>query len=316
MKTIPLRSGATIPAIGLGTWKASPGMVGKAVKEALKSGYQHVDCAAVYQNEKEIGQALFEVFANDDIKREEVWITSKLWNTAHKKEHVIPALKQTLFDLQLDYLDLYLMHWPVAFKPGLKGFPQSDEDYLSLDEVPLIETWNAMLEAKKQGLIKHAGVSNFSAKKLMDLLSKTTDGPEMNQVELHPFLHQDELLSFCKENNIALTAYSPLGSTDRATQMKAANEPSLLDNEVVNKIAKQKNATPAQVLICWSVQRGTAVIPKSTNPGRIKENLASGQLELSQEDMKALKGLDMHYRYVHGKFFETSDGKYHNIYDE
>jgi alcohol dehydrogenase (NADP+) len=153
MKELTFKNGDKIDAIGLGTWKSDPGKVGNAVKTALKVGYRHIDCAAVYGNEKEVGEALQESFSELDINREDVWITSKLWNTAHKSDDVIPALKRTLSDLQLNYLNLYLMHWPIAFKPDLEGFPQSDDDFLSLDEVPLIETWEAMLEAKKEGLI-------------------------------------------------------------------------------------------------------------------------------------------------------------------
>ena len=316
MKTLRFDNEDELEAIGLGTWKSAPGEVGDAVLEALKIGYKHIDCAAVYGNEAEVGQALQEAFELNIIKRQRLWVTSKLWNNAHKSEDVIPALKQTLKDLQLNYLDLYLMHWPVAFKSGLKGFPEKDEDFLSLDEVPIIETWQAMVEAKKQGLVKHLGVSNFSIPKLQNLIDKTDDQPEMNQVELHPFLQQDELLDFCHKNDIHLTAYSPLGSGDRSAQMKADDEPSLLDDNTIKAIASKHNASPAQVLISFHLHRHTAVIPKSTNPGRIKENLKSANLKLDEADLNKIKDLDRHYRYVNGKFFETSDGKYTNVYDE
>lgn len=315
MKTLKFRNAETIDAIGLGTWKSEPGKVEEAVYSALKSGYTHIDCALVYGNEAEVGKALNKALNEGILTREDLWITSKLWNNAHRKEDVIPALQQTLNDLQLDYLDLYLMHWPVAFRSGLEGFPESDDDYLSLEEVPLIETWNAMLNAKKQGLVKHLGVSNFSIEKLKGLIEQTEDSPEMNQVELHPYLQQEELLEFCHSNNIHLTAYSPLGSGDRADEMKAEDEPSLLENKTINEIAEKHNSTPAQILIAFHLHRNTAVIPKSTNAGRIKENLESAEVKLEKEDMKKLKALDRHYRYVNGKFFENNS-KYSNIYDE
>lgn len=315
MKTLKFRNNDEMPAIGLGTWKSAKGKVEEAVKIALEEGYRHIDCAATYGNEAEIGNAFSKVFSEGKIKREDVWVTSKLWNDSHQKEHVIPALKQTLKDLQLDYLDLYLMHWPVAFKHGV-GFPEKDDDYLSLEEVPIIETWNAMIEAKKQGLVKHIGVSNFSIKKLEDLMSKTEDIPEMNQVELHPFLQQDSLLEFSKKNNIHLTAYSPLGSGDRIKEMKAENEPSLLEEPVIKKIAEKHSATPGQILISWSVERGTAVIPKSTSKGHIISNLESEKIHLDSQDMEEIAKLDRHFRYVTGEFFVTKGNPYENIYDE
>jgi len=316
MKSFKFRNGDTVEAIGLGTWKSDPGKVGAAVESALKTGYRHIDCAAVYGNEAEVGNALAETFSTTDINRENVHITSKLWNTAHRKQDVIPALKKSLNDLKLDYLDLYLMHWPVAFKPGLEGFPQGEEDYLSLDEVPIIETWEAMLEAKQQGLIRHAGVSNFSIEKLEDLKSKTDDFPEMNQVELHPYLQQQELVDYGKANDMLITAYSPLGSSDRPEMMKSDDEPALLDNDVIGSIAEKHDATPAQVLIKWAVGRDTIVIPKSTNEGRIAENLKSAEIDLDSEDHEKIKELNIPYRYLDGEMFETENGMYSNVFDD
>ena len=315
MKTLKFKNGDNMEAIGLGTWKSEKGEVSKAVEIALNNGYKHIDCAATYGNEAEVGEAFAKVFSKGKIKRDDIWVTSKLWNNAHRKEDVIPALKNTLKDLQLEFLDLYLIHWPVAFKPDV-SFPEKAEDYLSLDEVPIIETWKAMLQAKEEGLVKHIGVSNFSIPKLKDLISKTDHKPEMNQVELHPYLQQDKLLEFCKKEGINVTAYSPLGSGDRPDEMKADDEPSLLENTTIVKIAKKHGASPGQILIKWSEQRGTAVIPKSTNEKRIKENIQSAGYSLDQEDLKEIANLDKHFRYVTGKFFETEGNSYSNIYDD
>lgn len=315
MKKLKFNNGDQMDAIGLGTWKSEKGKVTEAVKIALENGYKHIDCAATYGNEAEVGEAFKEIFGKGEVKRDDVWVTSKLWNNAHKKEDVIPALKKTLDDLNLEYLDLYLMHWPVAFKPGV-AFPEKPEDFLSLEEVPLSETWNEMVKAKEQGLVKHVGVSNFSIQTLENLLKETDHTPEMNQVELHPYLQQDELLEFCSRKGINVTAYSPLGSGDRPDQMKADDEPSLLENPVIERIAKKHGANAGQILIKWSEQRGTAVIPKSTNKERIIGNLASAGFQLDKEDLKEIAELDKHFRYVTGKFFEMDGNSYENIYND
>ena len=317
MKRLTYKNGDQMDAIGLGTWKSEPGEVGKAVIEAVKIGYRHIDCAAIYNNEKEIGDALTQLFAEGIVKREDLWITSKLWNNAHKRADVVPALKQTLSDLQLDYLDLYLIHWPVVFKPE-EVFPQSGAGYLSLEEVPISETWEGMEETVSSGLARHIGVSNFSSKKIEELLKTAKVQPEMNQVELHPFLQQNELISYCHDHNIFMTAYSPLGSLDRAAQMKKEDEPNLLQNETISAIAEKHGKSSAQVLIAWAAQRGTSVIPKSVNPERLKQNLDSGNVVLSGEDMSAIAQLDAHYRIVDGSFWEKEDNTYTvaNLWDE
>lgn len=317
MKTFKFKNNDEMPVLGLGTWKSNPGEVYDAVREAIKIGYRHIDCAALYGNEPEIGQAFADAFKDGDVKRSDLWVTSKLWNNAHIKADVKPALKQTLKDLQLDYLDLYLIHWPVVLKPGVV-FPSSEDDFLSLEEVPTTETWEAMEDCAKAGLTKHIGVSNFTVKKIKDLLTKCEIAPEVNQIELHPFLQQNEMLEFCNKENIVLTAYSPLGSTDRPPQFKAPNEPSLFENPTIVEIAKTKGISSAQVLISWAVQRGTSVIPKSVNPGRMKQNLDAADITLSSEEMKKIADMDRHARFIVGQFWDAPSHGYsvQTLWDE
>ncbi|MFO7764080.1 MAG: aldo/keto reductase [Wenzhouxiangellaceae bacterium] len=316
MKQMEFRNGDKIDAIGLGTWKSDPGEVGRAVEAALEAGYRHIDCAAIYRNEAEVGEALAKVFARGEIRREDVHITSKLWNNAHMPDDVAPALKKTLSDLKLDYLDLYLIHWPVAFRPGLEGFPETESDFLTPDQAPVAETWEAMLEVRDKGLTRHAGVSNFSTRKLDRLAAAGAEMPEMNQVELHPYLQQDKLLAWCRERDVLVTAYSPLGSSDRPDSMKGEDEPSLLENEVIGEIAEKHGASPAQILIAWAVARDTIVIPKSTSPERIRQNLESANVALDDADMNRIQSLDRHYRYIGGNVFRTESGLYGNIFDD
>jgi len=315
MDTIEFDNNDTMQSIGLGTWKAKDDEVKHAVKAALAIGVRHIDTAAGYFNEEEIGEVLTATFAEGQIKREDVFITSKLWNDAHQKGRVIPALKDSLKKLKLEYLDLYLMHWPVAFKPGVFQ-PDGAEDYLTPEEAPIIETWRQMEESKKQGLVKHIGVSNFSKEKLQDLIEKAEQKPEMNQVELHPFLQQKELLEYCNSQGIKMTAYSPLGSGDRPEEMKGEDEPNLMEIDIINDIAKKQGATPVQVLLKWHIKRGAAVIPKSTSNDHIKSNFEAAEVTLDREDMDKIASLDRGYRFMTGKAFEEPSKGYKNIYDE
>ncbi len=302
MKTIELRDGTKMPALGLGTWKSEPDEVYGAVRAALEVGYRHIDCAAIYLNEQDVGRALRDAFAAGDAERRDVWVTSKLWNDSHAPGAVQRALETSLEKLGLDYLDLYLIHWPVALRPGTL-LPRSPEEFIPLSELPLEATWEAMLEASKTGLARHVGVSNFNRPKIDRLVAATGEAPAVNQVELHPYLQQDELVHACREMGIAVTAYSPLGSPDSAAMMGREDDVLLTEHSTIVRIAKARSATPAQVLIAWALHRGTSVIPKSVNPGRIAENLGADTLDLTADDMSAIAALDRNARFVDGRFW-------------
>ena len=306
-----------IPPFGLGTWKSKPDEVYRAVAEAIRLGYRHIDCARIYGNEAEVGRALSEALESGAVERDELWITSKLWNDRHEPGEVAGALAETLTDLRLDHLDLYLVHWPVAIRKGA-SVPLSAGDMISLNDLPLASTWKAMEEQAAAGRARHIGVSNFSARKLEDLCERAERAPEMNQIELHPYLQQSDLVATCKRLGVGVTAYSPLGSRDRPASLVAEGEPVLLEDPVIGEIAARLEASPAQVLIKWAIQRGTAVIPKSTNPARLAENLAATALELSDADMAAIAALDRHRRYVDGSFWqiEGSDYTVASLWDE
>ncbi|MEM9943624.1 MAG: aldo/keto reductase, partial [Planctomycetota bacterium] len=288
-----------------------------AVKSALYSGYRHIDCAPIYMNEKDVGQAFSEVFQEGSISREDVWITSKLWCNRHRRDLVEGALKETLADLQLEYLDLYMIHWPVAFKHDIHR-PESGTDLLSLEEMPLIDTWGAMEECLKSGLCKNIGVCNFSQKKLQLLLDQGTVKPAADQVECHPFFPQDDLREFCQNKGIQLVAYSPLGSPARPERMIGENDPSLFEQDQVKQLATSKGITVGQVLLAWAISRGTVAIPKSANPERQKENLAAGSIELSADEIKLVDEIAIRHRFVHGEFWVMEDGPYTlaNLWDE
>ncbi len=302
---VMLNTGAVMPVVGLGTWKSPPDKAGQAVKYALaEAGYEHIDCAAIYKNEAEIGNSFKEVFGGGVRKREDVFITSKLWNTEHKASHVRKACEATLADLKLDYLDLYLMHWGIAIPPNDapptnpfgRWTEQLDEKgFLITESISVRETWEAMEELVKAGLVKAIGVANFTGPMLVDLLSYAELKPAVNQVELHPYLQQAELVQFCQYKGITVTAYSPLGSPGN---YREKGFPIIVEDPVIVEIAKKHNKQPAQVLIRWGIQRGTVVIPKSIHPERIKENIEVFDFELSSDEMESISKLNRNLRFV------------------
>ena len=317
MKMLYFANGDAMPILGLGTWKSDQGNVYNAVKTALRSGYRHIDCAPIYGNEVEVGNAINDSISEGVLTRDQLWVTSKLWNNAHAVKHVQPALERTLADLHLDVLDLFLIHWPILIKPGLL-YNKSGHDLLPLEQIPLSETWGAMERLVKKGMCKHIGVSNFSIAKMESLIESSRIPPEMNQVELHPYLRQKDLLDFCSAHNVHLTAYAPLGSSDRPDRLKTKHEPVLLHDRVVRKIAEKHGVSPAQVLIKWSIERNVAVIPKSVRPDRIKQNFEATALALTDQDIAELNALDKHRRYISGSFWAMEGSPYtiNNIWDE
>ncbi|XP_016149883.1 alcohol dehydrogenase [NADP(+)] A isoform X2 [Sinocyclocheilus grahami] len=271
--TITLSTGQQMPAVGLGTWKSAQGQVKQAVLAALDCDYRHIDCAAAYSNEREVGEALSERLGEaKPLRREDIFVTSKLWNTKHHPDDVEDACKKSLSDLRLSYLDLYLMHWPMAFERGDELMPRRPDGTVRYDNnTHYRDTWAAMEKLVDQGLVKAIGLSNFNARQIDDILSIAKHKPVVNQVECHPYLVQTQLVSQCWGRGLAVTAYSPLGSPDRP--WVTPGEAHLLDDPRVVGLATCYNKTPAQVIIRWHIQRGVICIPKSITPSRIKQNI-------------------------------------------
>jgi len=279
-RLITLNTGAKLPQIGLGTWLSKPHEVENAVEHAIKTGYRHLDLAYIYRNQDEVGAALKKVIPSV-VKREDLWITSKLWNNAHQPQEVEKQLDDCLKQIGTDYLDLYLIHWPVAFVPGKGYFPKANEEDTEVEldlETSLVETWKAVLALPKSK-VRNVGVSNFTVDMIKAITKATGILPSTNQVECHPYLPQDELVAFAKESGLHLTAYSPLGNNLK-------NVPKLTEHDVVQSIADKIGATSAQVLIAWGAARGFTVIPKSVQNERIESNFV--EVDLSPEDVEKI----------------------------
>lgn len=266
------------------------------MQDAIAMGYRHIDCAHVYGNEDEVGAGLKVKLDDGTVTRDDIFITSKLWNTFHRPDLVRGALETTLKNLKLDYIDLYLIHWPMAYKEDGDLFPKGPNDEVLYSEVDYLDTWKEMEKMVEAGLTKSIGLSNFNSKQVERVLAMAKIKPVVNQVECHPYLAQRKLGAFCKDRMIEITAYSPLGSPARPWVTDA--DPVLLDEPMLAAMATKYGKTKAQICLRWQIQRGHIAIPKSTNPKRIAENFDVFNFTLSDEDMEALAKLDRNLRFV------------------
>ncbi len=309
---IVLNSGAKIPVIGLGTFGSdhvTHNEVAEAVKYAIKIGYRHLDCASVYGNENTIGNVINEIVSAGIAKREELWITSKVWNDMHAEGDVIASCKKTLKDLQLDYLDLYLIHWPFPnYHP-----PECDVDTRNPDSKPYIHSnymiaWKQMESLVEMGLVKNIGCSNMTIPKMELLLKDAKIKPTVNEMELHPHFQQQELFDYCVKNNIQPIGYSPVGSPGRPERDKTIDDTVDIEDSVIVNIAEKLNVHPAIICIKWAVQRGQIPIPFSSKKRNILSNLlAVVENPISDGDMLAISKIDKNCRLIKGQVFLWED---------
>ncbi len=302
-----------MPAIGLGTFgsdHASHEAVAKAVIGAAEVGYRHFDCAAVYGNEQLIGQSLKQVMSTGT-QREDLWITSKLWNDKHGETDVIPACQKSLEDLGLEYLDLYLVHWPFP-NHHAKGVDVTSRDHHAQPYLheSYLKTWQQMEKLVETGLVRHIGTSNMTVAKLELLLRDAAIKPAVNEMELHPHFQQPELFKFVRDNGLEAIGYCPLGSPNRPERDRTLGDTNPLEDAVIVDIARRLGVHPASVCIKWAVQRGQTPIPMSTNRKNYSANLqATVSKPLTGDDMKAIESVDKNNRLIKGQVFLWKDNQ-------
>jgi diketogulonate reductase-like aldo/keto reductase len=302
-----------MPAIGLGTFGSdhvTADEVAVAVKGAAAAGYRHFDCASVYGNEKQIGAALKDIVAGG-LEREKLWITSKLWNDKHAEQNVIPSCEQSLADLQLDYLDMYLVHWPFPnfHPPGCDvSFRGSGAEAYIHDH--FMATWRKMEELVDKGMVRHIGTSNMTIPKLKLVLRDARIKPAVNEMELHPHFQQLELFEFVRAQGIEPIGYSPIGSPGRPDRDRTPEDTAPTEDPAIRAIADRLGVHPAVVCIKWAVQRGQTPIPFSTNPHNYVSNLRATVSEpLTEDDMRAIAKIDRNCRLIKGQVFLWKDGQ-------
>jgi len=296
------RTGQKMPLVGFGLWKVTRSSCADTVYNAIKAGYRLFDGAGDYGNEKEAGEGVRRALADGLVKREELFITSKLWNTFHAKEHVKTMATKQLGLWGLDYFDLFLIHFPIALKyvdPAERYPPEwfgADGKTVTLQDTPMQETYHAMEELVDAGLIKNIGISNCQGSLILDILRYARIKPQVLQVELHPYLTQEALVNFAKTHEIAITAYSSFGPQSYVELSMDQGAESLFTHDVVSSVAKKHQRTTAQVLLRWATQRGLAVVPKSNDHQRLAQNLDSEAFDLTPEDIKSISALNKNFR--------------------
>lgn len=314
-----------IPQIGFGFWKVAPDDCSDTLIEAVRAGYRHFDCAADYGNEAEVGEALAKAIEMGLCTRDEVWVTSKLWNTFHDPEHVEMACRKSLDDLGLEQLDLYLIHFPIAleyvpfeerYPPEWIFDPGAESPAMKQAQVPLHKTWEAMEELVDKGLTRRIGVCNYNSALIHDLIRYARIKPYALQIESHPYLTQDKLIRLAGDYDIHVTAFSPLGALSYVELDMAGAQDSVLDADPVRSAAKHHDKTPAQIVLRWGIQRGVSIIPKTTKPERMRENLSIVDFVLSDAEMSAISALNANRRFNDpGVFCEAAFDSFHPIYD-
>jgi D-xylose reductase len=317
-------TGKPMPAVGLGLWKIPTDRVAERVYEAIAAGYRHLDSASDYGNERQVGEGIARALVDGLCQRGDLWITSKLWNTYHRREHVEAACRKSLEDLGVDYLDLYLVHFPIAlayvdfaerYPPEWFFDPSATHPAMQLDRVPLSETWGAMEQLVENRLTRQIGVCNYSTGLLHDLMSYARIKPAMLQIEAHPYLTQEALLRTAQGYDIAVTAFSPLGASSYIELDAATPADSVLGEPVVMAASERASVSPAQVVLRWGVQRGTAVIPKTSRLQRLSKNLDVCGFTLTDAEMAAISALNRNRRFNDpGVFCEQAFNTFHSIY--